>query len=71
LTYVRNARFDRKVTQALKEYTHQNKPYVRAAAVVGMSGLMQVILHAIIVFTRRRFATFDSLDEAKDWLVRH
>lgn len=71
LTYVRNARFDRKVTQALKEYTHQNKPYVRAAAVVGMSGLMQVILNAIIVFTRRRFATFDSLDEAKDWLVRY
>jgi hypothetical protein len=71
LTYVRNARFDRKVTQALKDYTNENKPYVRAAAVVGMSGLMQVILNAIVVFTRRKFATFESVDEAKEWLARH
>ena len=71
LTYVRNARFDRRVTQSLKEYTRDNKPYVRAAAIVGLSGLMEIILHAIVMFTRRKFSVFDSLEDAKDWLAEN
>src|SRR5262245_19076354 len=70
LTYVQNARFDRRVTQSLKEYTKGNKPFVRAAAVVGLSGLMEIILQAIVMFTRRQFAVFDSVEDAKEWLVK-
>src|SRR5258705_2787696 len=55
LTYVRNARFDRRVSQSLKEYSRDNKPFVKAAAIVGLNGLMQIILHALVMFTRRKF----------------
>ena len=68
LTYVRNARFDRKVSQRLKEYSRDNKPFVRAAAVVGLSGLMEIILQAVAMFTRRQFTIFETIEEAKDWL---
>ena len=69
LTYVRNARFDRRVSQSLKEYSRDNKPFVRAAAIVGLSGLMEIILQAVVMFTRRKFSIFESLEEAKDWLA--
>jgi hypothetical protein len=71
LTYVHRARYNRQVTHALKEYTKANKPHVRAAAVVGLSGLMELILQAIVIFTSRTFAVFDDLEEAKDWLSRN
>ena len=71
LTYVRNARFDRKVSQSLKEYSRDNKPFVRAAAVVGLSGLMEIILHAVVIFTRRQFSIFEDIEEAKDWLAEN
>ena len=71
LTYVRNARFDRRVSQSLKEYSRDNKPFVRAAAIVGLSGLMEIILHAVVMFTRRKFSIFEDLEEAKDWLAEN
>ena len=69
LTDVTNAHYDRKVSAALKEYTNANKPFVKAAAVVGVTGLKEVILNAIIFFTRRSFSLFDSIEEAKEWLA--
>jgi hypothetical protein len=71
LTYVRNARFDRRVSQRLKEYSRDNKPFVRAAAIVGLSGLMEIILHAVVMFTRRKFSNFEDLEEAKDWRAQN
>ena len=71
LTYVRNARFDRKVSQSLKEYSRDNKRFVRAAAIVGLSGLMEIILQAVVMFTRRQFSIFENLEEAKDWLAEN
>jgi hypothetical protein len=69
LTDVTNAHYDRKVSAALKEYTNANKPFVKAAAVVGISGLKEVILNAIIFFTRRSFSLFENLEDAKEWLA--
>jgi hypothetical protein len=71
LTCVRNAHYNRDVTQRLKEYTRANKPHVRAAAIVGLNGLMEVILQGIILFTRRKFSMFGDIEQAKDWLVQY
>lgn len=71
LTHVEGSRYDADVVQALKELTAHNKPYVRAAAVVGMSTVMRVIYRAVTTFSRREIRAFQELDEAKDWLVRH
>jgi hypothetical protein len=45
-----------------------NKPYVRAAAVVGITGLKRVIFNAVIAFSRRKLVTFDDRETAKKWL---
>jgi hypothetical protein len=69
LTDVTNAHYDRQVSAALKEYTNANKPFVKVAAIVGVTGLKEVILNAIIFFTRRSFSLFNSIEEAKEWLA--
>jgi hypothetical protein len=69
LVDVRGSRFDARITRALQELAREDKPYVLASAVVGVSGLQRVILAAVSRVTRRKFATFDTVDAAKDWLV--
>jgi len=69
LTDVTNMRFDDRVTQQMKEFTIHNKPYVRAAAVVGVEGVKKIILNAVMLFSKRKFHTFDSIESAKNWLV--
>ena len=69
LTNVRDARYDARALQAMKEMAAHNAPYVRASAVVGMSGLHRIALLAVILFSRRKFQTFDAEHEALDWLA--
>ena len=69
LTHVKGARYTPPVMEALKNLTAHNKPYVTAAAVVGMEGLHRVLFRAVVLFSRRNIEAFDSLDEARDWLA--
>ena len=70
LTDMSDIRFDEAVTNALKEFTAHNKPYVRAGAVVGVTGLKRIIFEAVIRFSKRKLSTFTTLDEAKEWLSK-
>ncbi len=70
MTDVTNAHYDMTLVQSLKELTQHNKPYVRAASVVGIEGLMKVILTGVEKFSGRKFSIFSSRDQAKDWLVK-
>jgi hypothetical protein len=69
LTNVTKARFNNQVSEAMKEYTSHNKPYVRAAAVVGLSGLQEIVYNVIIKLTGRNIATFSDIAVAKDFLA--
>ena len=69
MTVVRDARYNAAVLQAMKELAAHNAPYVKASAVVGMSGLHRVAYQAVLVFSKRNIKTFDSEAEALDWLV--
>ena len=69
LTYVRDARYNTDVVQALKALAEHNRPFVRAGAVVGMSGIHRAVFSTILLFTRRSLKAFDDMEEAKDWLV--
>jgi len=68
LTNVAGSRYDADVVQALKELTAHNRPYVKAAAVVGLNPLMRVIYRAVAAFSKRDIRIFDDLEKAKDWL---
>jgi hypothetical protein len=70
LTDVSHLRYDVAVAQALKKLAVFNKPFVRASAVVGISGLMKIILDGVERFSDRRFELFSSREQAQEWLVQ-
>jgi hypothetical protein len=69
LTDVTNAAFNSKVSEAMKEFVVHNKPYVVAAAVIGVTGLKKIIFNAVMKISGRHLHAHDSLDQAKDWLA--
>jgi hypothetical protein len=69
LTNTTGTRFDDEVTAQMKAYAAHNKPYVRAGAAIGITGLRKIIFDAILLFSSRKLATFDTIEAAKDWLV--
>lgn len=68
LTDVTDARFNTDVVSQMKEFTAHNKPYVRASAVIGVTGLKKVIFDAINRFSGRNLRSFDDKYEAISWL---
>ena len=69
LTYVANAHFNREITGALTELVKKNKPWVKAGAIVGITGLQRVLYITVTQLTGRRLPTFDTIEAAKDWLA--
>jgi hypothetical protein len=53
----------------MKDFTTHNKPYVKAAAIIGISGIKKIIFEAVMMFSRRKIHIFNDMTEAKDWLV--
>jgi len=69
LTHVTDSRFNGEVLEAVKRLAANNRPYVIAGAVVGLSGLQKVVYTTVMRFSKRSIPAFDNLDAAKDWLV--
>lgn len=69
LTNVADTRFDSTASEAMKEFAKHNKPYVRAAAVVGITGLKRIIFDAVVKLSGRNITSFDATEKAKDWLI--
>ncbi len=70
ITKVTHTGFDTEVVGIIKEYAQHNTPYVKASAVVGISGWAKVILTAIKTLTGRDFFQADTMEEAQEWLVK-
>jgi len=69
LTWVEGSRFNREIVDALRDLVKHNKPYVKAGAIVGLSGLQKVVYITVTQLSGRRLPVFATVDEAKDWLV--
>lgn len=69
LTHVTGSHFDTEVVKALRDLVEHNKPWVRAGAVVGLSGLMRVVFTTLIHLTGRNLKAFDDLESAKSYLA--
>jgi hypothetical protein len=69
LTDVTNARFNEAVGQGMKEFSLHNKPFVRAGAVVGITGLKRIIFGAVMAFSQRKLEPFDDRQQALTWLA--
>lgn len=68
LTFLGEFRYDKEITAAFKEYIAHNKPFVRAAAVVGVTGLKKVIYNSFMYFTQRSVIACDTEQEGLDFL---
>ena len=71
LTDVTETGFNSAVSDAMKAFVEHNKPFVAASAVVGVTGLKQIIFNAVVRFSGRQLHAFDTMDQAKDWLAGH
>lgn len=67
LTDVTETGFNTEVSDAMKAFVNHNKPFVAAAAVVGVTGLKRIIFNAVVKFSGRKLHAFGSLAEAMDW----
>jgi hypothetical protein len=61
-------RLDVKMVQSLRVLADNNKPFVRASAVVGIGGPLGVLLDSVEKFSGRVFKRLDSREQALDWL---
>ncbi len=70
LNDVSGTSFDHESVAVLKSRVAANAPYVKRAAVVGISGLQALIYEGVQAFSNRRIPLFSSRDEAMQWLVK-
>lgn len=69
LTEVTGSRFNGEVLEAIKRLAANNRPYVLAGAIVGLSGLQKVVYTTVMRFSKRNIPVFADIESAKDWLV--
>jgi stage II sporulation SpoAA-like protein len=68
-TVVAGTRFGVGTTDDVKAYSAHIRPYVKASAVVGLSGLQKVIFATVRPFLSQNLQAFDDLEKAKEWLA--
>ncbi|HZU33210.1 MAG TPA: STAS/SEC14 domain-containing protein [Candidatus Angelobacter sp.] len=70
LNDVTGTSFDKESVAALQAKVAGNAPYVRRAAVVGISGLQRLIYEGVQAFSKRRIPHFETREEALRWLAQ-
>ena len=70
LTNVSGAIFNTKAVAEMKRYSSFNTPFVKASAVIGISGLARIIYDGVVKAIGRSVPRFDTEAEALDWLIR-
>jgi hypothetical protein len=53
----------------LVTFVRDNKPYVKASAITGVSSLAKAILATTCLLTGRQIMSFESRQQALDWLI--
>jgi len=70
LTNVTDIQLTSETSKIMKSFTEHNTPYTKASAVIGVEGLKKIIYSAVQRFSGRSIPTFETLDQAKDWLAQ-
>lgn len=69
LVDIRNTVTSSDVVSIMKESTARTKGRVQKLAVVGVTGMQRVLAWAVTRFSGETLHLFDSVDDAKEWLV--
>jgi len=70
LNDVTDTSFDSESVAVLKSKVAANAPYVKRAAVIGISGLQQLIYEGIQKFSERKIPSFNKRQDALEYLVK-
>jgi hypothetical protein len=69
LTNTKDTTYNTTVSNAIKDFSNKNTPFVKASAVIGAEGLRKVLLQAVCMLTKREIHAFDTQEKAMDWLI--
>jgi hypothetical protein len=61
--------FNKEILDLMIRYVAENKPYVKASAIVGAGGLRKIAVNSAEKFSMRDLQLFDSEPDALNWLV--
>lgn len=61
--------FNKEILDLMIQYVAENKPYVKASAIIGAGGLRKIAVNSAEKFSMRDLHIFDSKQEALDWLA--
>jgi hypothetical protein len=70
LTHVKGANVTTAMVERLRWLADGNRPYVKAAAIAGLSTPQRVVFNVVKTLTGRDFTLFGTLEEALDHLAR-
>jgi hypothetical protein len=69
VTEVTDAVISGEVMNTLKQASLVLKPYIKASAGVGITGIRKYLLNVLSTFSGVDTKAFDTMEEAKDWLA--
>ncbi len=61
--------YDKATADTLADYAVSNKPYVKASALVGMTGMRKILYNVVSRVSGRDFSLHNTREEALEWLV--
>jgi len=69
LTNIDGMHFNNQIKEMFSEFVEENKPYIKSSAIVGVSGLKNILFNGLMRLTGRDIKSFATLEMAKIWLV--
>jgi hypothetical protein len=69
LTDVTGSEFSKDTVNKMQQITAANKDHVYRAALVGVTGLKQIIVNSVAMFSKRDLKLFETRETGLDWLV--
>ena len=70
LASIEGMHFNNTIKDMFNELLKSNRPYVKASAIVGVTGLKQIVFNGIMRISGRDVKAFSTLEQAKDWLAQ-
>ncbi len=71
LANIEGMHFNSQIRDLFQDFVKANKPYMKASAIIGVSGLKQMVFNGIMKMSGRDVKSFDSENQAKVWLAAH
>lgn len=70
LTNVKGMRFNSDIKDEFTTFVDGNKPYVKAGAVIGINGLIQILYNGMLKVTGRNLKAFKEKNDAIEYLIK-